>query len=892
MRRLDPVWRKAPFLLRRFPQILAAVVAGAMILGATAAARPGYLASSGRAAIGREIEELSRWAGGLRVLRAGFLGRPFRAVEGAGEEPGEFRLRPVPFDESVDFVQQEIARLVAPLGNLQAPVVFMAGGPLRVAGEEGSDAQARLGYRDEWRRHVTVVAEGGPADGVWLSDTTARQIDVAPAETVVLSTGGREARVTVAGIYRHLVAEPPREAWGPVSELVYKEPNADTYPPPLVLAERDVFAGLARSLDDAGTIEWFAPLAPGEIALPEAARTARDIERLISEHLSDFGTPVTRALGPRGFQPSDRYRSSEFGGIVREAHRRVAALRGPVDVVSLASSCVAAAVLIAAGYYLVQRRRTEFASLVIRGVSPTALAARAVVELALPTLLGGCAGAVLGLSIAGALGPARGFPAEAARAAGLAAIFAVAAGLVLAGAAVLAAARAQETVSPARRRSALPVWEVALAAVAAAVVFRLATVRGSVGGADAELRLDLLLLPLVAVGATGALGARILQRALAVMREPVRRAPPPVYLAVRRLANSSGTAIALVAACAFSIGVFAYATALEASTERSARRKAYLFAAADAAALVAPGADAGLLDVPATSVVRFDRFTFPGAADSAEVIGIDPSTFAAAAYWDPALADEPLDSLLRALDRPDGGSIPVLSVAGADVGSAGDAVEVVGRARAFPGQIGRDPVLVAPTDALLDALSRGRATSAGRADEIWMRAGPEGAAAALARAEVPYYGLRTAAAVLRAPSLQSLSWALALLRALGLGAAVLSVAGLLLYLQARERATVVTLALARRMRFSARNHLVMLSIENLTLLGIGLSVGLGAGIAAVRFLLPRFDLLPTLLPAPVMVVPFLPVALVAAATIALALAGAVWARASAARRDIVEVLRS
>ncbi|HVL65450.1 MAG TPA: hypothetical protein VM573_09815, partial [Actinomycetota bacterium] len=110
MRRLDPVWRKAPFLLRRFPQILAAVVAGAMILGATAAARPGYLASSGRAAIGREIEELSRWAGGLRVLRAGFLGRPFRAVTGAGEEPGEFRLRPVPFDESVDFVQREIAR--------------------------------------------------------------------------------------------------------------------------------------------------------------------------------------------------------------------------------------------------------------------------------------------------------------------------------------------------------------------------------------------------------------------------------------------------------------------------------------------------------------------------------------------------------------------------------------------------------------------------------------------------------------------------------------------------------------------------------------------------------------------------------------------------------------
>jgi putative ABC transport system permease protein len=898
VRALDPIWRKAPLLLVRFPQIALAVAVGAFILAATAAARPGYLASSGRAALAREIGEFSRWHAGLRVTRFGSLSDSVNAIVGGDpvrRVESDLDVREVPLPRTVEQVRTRLAQIAAPVGDLDDPVVSMAGSPLRASRPgQTADAQARLAYRDGWRENVTVVAGGG-SDGVWVSDVTARQIDVSVGDTVALQLGPRVYEAPVAAVYRDLALGGYRDAWAPLSELVYKAPNADTYPPPLVLAPRARFFAAAAELRDSGQVQWNVPVRRGPFSLDKGEALARTLSRVIANHLTSYDSDLLAALGTEGFFPTERHRSSAMNAIVFEAHEQVAALRAPVDVVSIAAAAVAAAILVAAGYFLVQRRRVEFASLVQRGVAPARLGGRVALELLVPSIAGAAVGLWGGLAIVGVLGPGRGFPGEALSEAALACAVAIAAGIALATAAAVVACRREETgwgrARPRRLRGA---WEAVALIISGCALWRLSQTGGAVvSGAESRLRLDVLLLPLVGILAVGGLTMRAAQTALGAGASIARRWPPALYLATRRLANSSGTAVALVAACAFSIGVFTYASVLEASTGETARAKAYVFAGADAAALVAPDYEGVDLDFPWTYVVRFDRFLFDEGTQGVPVIGVDPDTFERAAYWQSDFSPIPLSRLMSRLEGPDD-ELRVVAVGDAavpDDQEAGIEVRVVGRASVFPGQVGDEPVLVAARDRLLDGLA-GEASASGRADELWMDVDAERAAAALAGAGIPYYSLRSAAAVLESPSLQSLSWALLLLRALGVGAVLLSVLGLLLYLQARERATTLTLALAGRMRFSRGSHLAMLLTENAILLGLALATGIGAGVGIVRMVLPKFDLLPSLPPGPVFSAPLFLFGVVAAGGLGLAPPGAWFSRRSTARRDIVEVLRS
>jgi hypothetical protein len=134
-------------------------------------------------------------------------------------------------------------------------------------------------------------------------------------------------------------------------------------------------------------------------------------------------------------------------------------------------------------------------------------------------------------------------------------------------------------------------------------------------------------------------------------------------------------------------------------------------------------------------------------------------------------------------------------------------------------------------------------------------------------------------------------WSLGLLQTLGIAAGVISLAGLVLYLQARERETTVVRALTRRMRLSSRGYRTMLVLEVSGLLGTAFVVGAGLGLGVSMLLLDRFDLNPDLPPSQLLEVPFVPLAITAVLVAGTALVSARQMQRRADNANVAELMR-
>jgi putative ABC transport system permease protein len=116
-----------------------------------------------------------------------------------------------------------------------------------------------------------------------------------------------------------------------------------------------------------------------------------------------------------------------------------------------------------------------------------------------------------------------------------------------------------------------------------------------------------------------------------------------------------------------------------------------------------------------------------------------------------------------------------------------------------------------------------------------MRGDPSAAVAFLRRAKVsvdPFVAngdqidpVTTALGIERSPSFLAVSWSLGLLQVLGILAGVLALFGMLLYLQARQRAREVAFALAVRMGLTRRDHRRSVVAEIAGLLGAAFVLG-------------------------------------------------------------------
>ena len=888
MSRLGGPWGKAPFLLiTRFKTLFFGVVGGAAILAAAATAGPAFIASSERASLTNELERATRWTAGLHVSHPATTFSEQPLAEDSLEKLGAGGAR----------ILRELTGDVDRLGSVYT--TYLGGGSILVSPED--QVPVRLIDRTDALENIRFT-ERSDADGLYIADETARQLDVEVGDTIRMEGELGTTDIKVAGLYRFLPFDARRPYWAPYADRIYRETSADTYPPPFVFASPGTYFSLANRLGDYNDVHWEIPLSSTEMSLDQAKQLDRDIERVIDRvHAGSTGfrDVIEDALGfVTFFVGAD----SALPGIVSTAEERVGSLGPAVQLLSLAARAVAGAILAALGYYLVKRRRTEVVTLVARGTSPTVIGLRAAFEALIAVLLGGLGGVALGSVVVAAMGPSedlgwRAVLGDASSDSG-SILWTLLMGAAILTASVGATAAAEERSIAGSEPHRLPRTLAAGVAGSAAAIGAAAYIAylQPVASTDDPAGLVPTLMPVVLIFAAAVAGAALVKIGIDLVASGVRRRRLPTYLAVKRLAGAPGMVQVLIAATACAVGVMFYGTTVSRSVEATAVAKARVFVGSDVGVQLSANADADNVFPRATVVPRVQRATLTNGLDVA-MIGIDPHTFADATYWEEGFSDEPLASLLDKLSGPGDGvraiavgelpPEPTLGSVDQDV-----PVDVVGHANAFPGQNSSDPMLIVDRQTFDGLLSSIGEAMSSREAQLWARGTRESVQRQLDRRGISYFTITTTQTALEAPALRSMLWTLGLLAALGTASGLAAVAGLILYMQARHRSAVVSSAMARRMKMTRSTELRAWLVEVGTSLTSAYVLAAIVGFGVARVMHQRLDLRPALPPAPVMVIPVGVVIAAAVGTVALGFVTAKRLQRQVDAADVAQVLRT
>ena len=889
---MSPLWRAAPLVLRRYPGVLAALVAAAALLTLAAAAGPLFVSAAASAAVGDELRRRTPFGAGAYIRMTGPVAP--EQVEALGDPT---------------FAERTAAREGATddLPDLGGVVATILGPELDASGAAREDGaiEVRLLARTGALEHVRRL-DGGAGPGLWLAATAAEQLGLKPGDDVLLgpdASGGTVA-VPVAGLYRSLANEPRTPFWRSLESEIHPVPPAYATQPTFALGDVETVTETATRLGlERGDFRWELPLERESLSRAEAERVAGDLQRLGAALGNDADPLFELFVCRRCFGANRTEYATGIPSAVDAARASAATVRGPGDLLANAGSLVALAVVGAVGAFALARRRVEVAALVARGTGPASAGARLALEAALPVLAGAAIGVVAAYLLVAVFGPAGSVDAEglgdAVRAAGLR----VPAALVLLGLAGAAWTARLERAGTGARRRGIPIpWELAALALAAFCLVRLVSGEAFLETGETgvtEPSPYLLLFPLFLVVGVAGLGARVLRRALDSARRRSAGAPEPVYLAVHRLAAAGALLRLLVTAAALALGLFVYAEAVVSSYRSTVQAASLLGTGSDVAGFTSYDRDIPDLPVPVTKATKLTGYELGSLP--VDVLAVDTATLPAAVHWDGSYASRPLEEI--AADLGAGGFPVPAALVGAELdgveplSSPGWAttVRIVERPRAFPGMSRARPTLVVDARAFEAAtdepgLASSLGTSSGRT-ELWAKGETARALRLLDESPARPFPLLTAEEARNRPETVAFTRTFAFLEALGLAAGLLALVGLVVYLQVRQRARVVAVGLAGRMGLTARAHRQALLLE------LGLSVlaafalGLGAALIAARLVLTEVEPLASISPVPIFDVPL---AQAGAALLVLAVAsvaGAALADRAARRANVAEVLR-
>ncbi|MFL5736513.1 MAG: hypothetical protein ACJ76P_04165 [Actinomycetota bacterium] len=878
--RMSPSLRRVGVLVH-YPAILAAVVGSAAILALSAAGGPLFRSSAGSAVVREGI----RGQGGLAL-----------AVSASG----------VLSSDIVSYRERALDAETARVPSLGPETTSLIGSTARVL-PPTPDVRAvkvRPLARTGFGAHIEVVARASQVEnGVWLPDVAARVLHVEPGDRITLAMGPFTVDARIAGVYGALVGRVPTY-WAPVARAIYAaDPKAPPPPPPLLMDEGE-FLHVTTALQDSGEMQWSFDLTP-------TARSTLDLNSADSittalRHIASRSHDLTTPLGVALQQPAV---SSPLDGLVRRARTAENSIAGPVGTLSLTGILVALVGVLAAAVYGVRRRRTEVRILNAIGISWTRLGTRFAAEAFVPLAAGAALGWLLAGAAVGALGPSSviGPAARSDSLEGVAAGFVVAL-LVFAVVAAIAGRVETDMASSARMRSAVSgaLWEIPVLILAGAALYEIG-VRGTapIEGTNGTVHIDrlFLLFPLLFIAGLGGLAVRVVSRLLSGSRRRSAGWPVSLYLAFRRLASAPRVALLLVTASTLAVGIPAYAGTVVATVRSAAFDKTMVAVGSD----VAASHGAGLILPPAgrpaalTSVVTIPGSLSEGAEEGrrTNVIAIDPSTFAGAAFWDRSFSSSSLQDLLAELSRPQGSTVPMLVVngrasPGATVTIAGYPipVDVVDTPSAFPGEhAGVNLVVSAP--ALQQTLGSHGVTfdSVGAAYQTWARGNPAQATAYFKSLGISPQLIASASERLHAPDLRALSWAFGFMEVLGAVTALVALIGLVLYLQARQRGREMSFALSSRMGLSSGAHLVAVGTELLFILLTALVLGAALATAAAALVYRQLDPLPSLPPSALLRFPFALIAEISGVIALSTLAGAWIVHVRTQHANIAKVMR-
>ncbi|MDQ3890020.1 MAG: hypothetical protein M3312_05655 [Actinomycetota bacterium] len=890
------MWAKAPVLFGEYRALFLAVAAGALLLALAAASAPLFVSAAAGAALKHELASTTRFGAGVSVVGTGYFGAPSRRGR-----------RSLTLERRDALLRDALADVpdvdVPVLGVLTASVV-----PGRSPGPS-FERPVRLLFRTDALEHVERLA-GRPGNGVWIADSIAKSMRLGPGDKIFFTNPSQPAGVPVEsrvdGIYRALYGTRSTPYWRSLYHEIYPGSGDAPLPPTFAIASEGRVIAAASRLGLRADLHADWPLRRTDFALHEAERIERTLERF-ERSLNDANTglgALMRCARCRRFYALDVSSSSVLSAAILRARDTASTLRGPADLLSTAGLLTALAVVAAGGAFAMGRRRTETALLFAYGMRAAAVGAKVALESVAPVAVGAAAGFGLAFALVTGIGPNGSIDPAELKGAARAAAFSVPPAVALLG---LVAALSFRGRTGSRRPGAglaasLP-WELAVLAAAAFFFHRLRTHGAFVGDPDestARPSLALLLFPFCFIGGCASLAARGLRGPLWRVRGRSDRLPPAAYLAVRRLAGSPATALLLAAASALALGIFVYAHTLVRSLEHAVELKSLVFVGSDVAGTTS--ADRNLpptFPLPATKVTKMveggDLARVP-----ADVMAVDPETLPRAVHWDARWASRPLTDIARDL-RARGRRLPVVvvgpgpSARSLEIAGASIPVDIVERPRAFPGMYGGRPLVVVAREQLERFVAAAEKADpvdqVGNDTQIWVKGDPKKAIAALNASSVRPFPIVTAEEVRGTPSVAAVTNTFAFLKALGFGAGLLAVAGIVLYLQARQRGRAVSYALARRMGLTDGRHRRALALEVGTMLAVACVVGAALALVASRLVVADVDLQPSVPPRPLFAAPWRLLAATFFGLFVVAVLAAAVAHAVAKRANIGEEMR-
>jgi putative ABC transport system permease protein len=893
---VNPLWAKSPLLLLRFPGLLLSVLVGALLLALAGASSPLFTSSAARSALANELEETTSYGAGATIGQAG----PFEGRQGTG-----------PNTQAIGYREQDriLRERLKGVPNLDNRILTLLGATVDVeaAGSELEPAQVRLLARTDAQANVERL-RGRPGNGVWIADTVAERLRIAPGETIVMTLANRPQRVDVRvdGVYEALWKSPETTPyWRSLYDQIY--PRTEDFPPPatFMIASESLFKRLTRGLgQDHAQYRWEFPVDGQGLTMPEAEALETRLE-LFQNEISNPDSKLGQALFPHRRYRRIAYDSS-LSTVVTAAKQTVSGIQAPVELLSSAGSLVAVAVIAAAAVFAMARRRVEATLLYARGMSPFRIGLKSALESLLPVAVGTALGLGVAVALVRLLGPGGAADGEALREAAKAVALRLPVAVALLGlvAAVVFLRRSERTTARFGRLNRIP-WEIVPLALAAVAFQRLSSHGAFVQHVDegvSQPSVWLLLFPIFFIAGFAGLAARLLQRPLNALRARADSLPSAPYLAVHRLAGARRLAILLVTACALALGTFVYAQTVVSSLEKTVTAKSLLFVGSDVNGAINHHQEPPKsFPYPVTKTTKIARGG-DLAGLQVDVLAIDTASFARAAYWDGSWASRSVDDLMRELGSESSGRIPVL-VAG-EGAAASDALElgnltlpirIVETTSAAPGMSLGRPLVVADAALVEGFADRAGASSplaaGGNATELWAKGPTAAVAAAFASSETHPFPVLTAEEVRDNPSITAVTRTFGFLKSLGFGAGLLAVVGLVLYLQARQRSRIVSYALSRRMGLANGSHRLSLALELGVMLLAALAIGAILAIAAAQLVLGDVDPLANIPPEPLFRAPVALIVAAGAALAGIALLGGLLANRSAERANFAQVMR-
>jgi putative ABC transport system permease protein len=864
------LWVKAPFVLRRHPPVLLAVILMSALAALAAAATPIVRAGVQSESLKRQLRDLTPLSTGLQVMTGGPVRRGAARRRAAEALPARVRFLGPPVESSL---------IDAQLAGSSTPGLGVA--PLTRTGAVA---------------HVEHV-RGGRGAGVWIADSTARS-HLAVGDTLRLTRQSTfyeqhpsVAAVRIAGIYRALEGDRDNPYWANWQHEIRPLDPDDDPPPPFVLMDRATFDRVAAKLSLSSVQDRFEfPIDPAHITYTSAQELDRRLTALRAE-IERPGSPLARALE---CNPSC-HTSSSLSAALTIAAGDVAAVGPTIFLLSACGLLIALGLSVAAGLFLVRRRGDEAHVLFARGESPVAFGARTALESVLPTLAGLAIGLGTALLTLRALAPAgtvnRGTVTAAAARASLACVAAIA--CVAAGAGFAFPRRGGA--GHGHRWHTVP-WEVVPLVAGAALLTVVLAGHGLTHDETGAThpRLVVFVLPVLIVAGAAGVCVRILRRAL----RGRRAGPAVVFLALRRLATARGLLVGVIVASATAFGAFAYATTLSASLERSTDEKAFVSNGSDVQGFIDPANSVVEQLAFPVAVVEVDQENISLASGGrVDLIAGDPEAMRRTIRWGDGWGDDPRPLLPR-IAPADGRTLLALATPGAPNADAivdqgvRIPIRIVGRAP-FPGTSAGRPAIVVSRAALRRVAARLHILDPAPLSTglLWAKGSPAQLMPVLQSSSIAPVYMTSLGHIRKNASVSAAARSYRYVRLIAAAAAVLSLVALLLYLQARQRSLLIASALVRRMGLGALSDAAAVALEAAVIVLFAALAGGLVAVAAARPITRRLDSLPQYAPAPVYVAPWhVLAAAVAAATLVAAVCGAL-ATVIAQRSDVSEALR-